>query len=92
MISYVNESKSLIYAFWMFEKEITKKKMNLKTVEDTQKCQNAYSYSLRASKFSVLKLTEIEIFWIYYTIPFGFCLILVLLGHNFSTFETTLFG
>ena len=30
---------------------------------------------LRASKFSVLKLTEIVIFWVYYTIPFGFCLI-----------------
>ena len=30
---------------------------------------------LRASKFSVLKLTEIVILWVYYTIPFGFSLI-----------------
>ena len=30
---------------------------------------------LRASKFSGLKLTEIVIFWVYYTIPFGFSLI-----------------
>ena len=27
---------------------------------------------LRASKFSVLKLIEIVILWVYYTIPFGF--------------------
>ena len=27
---------------------------------------------LRASKFSVLKLIEIVISWVYYTIPFGF--------------------
>ena len=30
---------------------------------------------LSASKFSVLKLTEIVILWVYYTIPFGFSLI-----------------
>ena len=30
---------------------------------------------LRASKFSVLKLTEIVILWVYFTIPFGFSLI-----------------
>ena len=29
---------------------------------------------LRASKFSVLKLIEIVIVWVYYTIPFGFSL------------------
>ena len=29
---------------------------------------------LRASKFSVLKLIEIVILWVYYTIPFGFSL------------------
>ena len=27
---------------------------------------------LRASKFAVLKLIEIVILWVYYTIPFGF--------------------
>ena len=27
---------------------------------------------LRASKFAVLKLREIVILWVYYTIPFGF--------------------
>ena len=30
---------------------------------------------LRASKFFVLKLTEIVILWVFYTIPFGFSLI-----------------
>ena len=30
---------------------------------------------LRASKFSVLKLSEIVILWVYYTFPFGFSLI-----------------
>ena len=34
---------------------------------------------LRASKFSVLKLYEIVILWVYYTIPFGFSLF----GHSF---------
>ena len=29
---------------------------------------------LRASKFSVLKLAEIVMLWVYYTIPFGFSL------------------
>ena len=38
----------------------------------------------RASKFSVLKLIEIVILWVYYTIPFGFSLFLALLGHQFS--------
>ena len=33
------------------------------------------SQRLRASKLSVLKLTEIMIFWIYYTILFGFSVI-----------------
>ena len=32
------------------------------------------SYRLRASTFSVLKLFEIVILWVYYTIPFGFSL------------------
>ena len=32
------------------------------------------SYCLRASKFSVIKLFEIVILWVYYTIPFGFSL------------------
>ena len=44
---------------------------------------------LRASKFSVLKLTEIVILLVYYTIPFGFSLFLALFGHHFSN---TLFG
>ena len=35
---------------------------------------------LRASKFYVLKLTEIVILWVYYTIPFGFSLIRHFLG------------
>ena len=38
-----------------------------------------------------LKLIEIVILWVYQTIPFVFCLNLALFGHNFSTFETTLF-
>ena len=46
----------------------------------------------RASKFSELKFTEIVILWVYYTIPFDFSLFLALLGHQFSTFGTTLFG
>ena len=41
---------------------------------------------LRASKFSVLKLTEIVILWVYYTIPIGFSLFLALFEHHFSTF------
>ena len=32
------------------------------------------SWRLRASKFSVLKLIEIVILWVYYTIPFGLSL------------------
>ena len=41
---------------------------------------------LRASKFSVLKLAEIVILWVYYTMPFGFTLFLALFRHHFSTF------
>ena len=40
---------------------------------------------LRASKFSVLKLTEIIISWVYYTIPNGFSLFRHF-RHHFSTF------
>ena len=39
---------------------------------------------LRASKLSVLKLTEIVILWVNYTIPFGFCLFLALSGFIFQ--------
>ena len=39
---------------------------------------------LRASKFSVLKLTEIVILWVYYTIPFCFSL--------FGTFWASVFN
>ena len=39
---------------------------------------------LGASKFSVLKLIEIVILWVYYTIPFGFSL--------FYHFRTTIFN
>ena len=38
---------------------------------------------LRASKFSVFKLTEIVIVWVYYTILFGFSLIWHFLGITF---------
>ena len=41
---------------------------------------------LRASKFSVFKLTEIVIMWVYYTIPIGFSLFLALFGHHFLNF------
>ena len=41
---------------------------------------------LRASKFAVLKLTEIVILWVYYTIPFGFSLFWHLLGITFQLF------
>ena len=34
----------------------------------------------------LLKLLEIEILRVYYTIPFGFSLFLVLFGHYFSAF------
>ena len=47
---------------------------------------------LRASKFSVLKLTEIVMLWVYNTIPFGFSSFWHFLGHQLLTFETTLFG
>ena len=48
---------------------------------------------LRASKFAVLKLIEIVILWVYYTIPFCF----IFFRHfwdiiYFSTFSTTFFG
>ena len=46
---------------------------------------------LRASKFFVLKLIEIVILWVYYTIPLAYLLILALSGHQFPSFETTLF-
>ena len=39
---------------------------------------------LRASKFFVLKLTEIVILWVYNTIPFGFSLIWHFWGINFQ--------
>ena len=39
---------------------------------------------LRASKFSVLKLTEIVILWVYYPIPFGFSSIRHFLGITFQ--------
>ena len=39
--------------------------------------------------FPCLKLIEIVILWVYYTIPFGFSLFLALFGHYFSTFYTT---
>ena len=45
---------------------------------------------LRAIK--LLKLTEIEILWVYYTIPFGLSLIGHFFWHHFSTFCITLFG
>ena len=42
----------------------------------------------RTSKVFLIKLIEIVILWVYYTIPFGFSLQLVwtLFGHQFSTF------
>ena len=42
---------------------------------------------LRASKFSVLDLIEIEISWIYYTAPFGFGLFQQFLGISFQLFK-----
>ena len=42
------------------------------------------SWRLRASKFSVLKLIEIVILWVYYTIPFCFSLLLALSGNHFN--------
>ena len=47
------------------------------------------SKRLSASKLSELKLFQIVILWVYYTIPFGFSLFLVRLGHLFSIFENT---
>ena len=47
---------------------------------------------LRASKFSVFKLTEIVFLWVLLHHPSWLQLVLALLGHQFSTFETTLFG
>ena len=46
----------------------------------------------RRIKIFRVKIDWIVILWVYYTIPFGFCLILALFGHNFSIFETTMFG
>ena len=42
---------------------------------------------LRASQFSVLKLIEIVILWVYYTIPFDFSLFRHILGINFLLFK-----
>ena len=42
------------------------------------------AWRLRASEFSVLKLIEIVILWVYYTIPFGFSLVLALSGNHFN--------
>ena len=42
---------------------------------------------LRASKFFVLKLTEIVILWVYYTIPFGFSLFWHFSGINFQLWK-----
>ena len=47
---------------------------------------------LRASKFAVLKLIEIVILWVYYTIPFGFGFFRHFWDIFFSTFSTTFFG
>ena len=44
-------------------------------------------WRLRASKFSVLKLIEIVILWVYYTIPFGLSLIWPFWGITFQLFE-----
>ena len=41
---------------------------------------------MRASKLSVLKLTEIISLWVYYTIPFGFTLFRHLLEHQFLNY------
>ena len=41
-----------------------------------------------ASKLFVLKLIEIVILWVYYTIPSGFSFLTVL-GHHFPIFHTT---
>ena len=41
--------------------------------------------------FSVLKLIEIVILWVHYTIPFGSAC-LGNFGHHLSTFKITLFG
>ena len=50
------------------------------------KC-TANQYGLFAKQCgSTIKLTEIVILWVYYTIPFRFSLILALLGYHFSTF------
>ena len=43
-------------------------------------------------KFSVLKLFEIVILWVYYTIPFSFSLFKALLRHHLSSFKISLFG
>ena len=42
------------------------------------------SWRLRASKLPVLKWIEIVILWVYYTIPFGFCLIWHFSGITFQ--------
>ena len=45
------------------------------------------SYVLKASKFSVLKLIEIAILWVYYIIPFGFSLFRHFWGIAFQRFK-----
>ena len=47
---------------------------------------------LKASKFSVLKLIEIVILWVYYTIPFGFSFFRHFWGIIFQFLSTTFFG
>ena len=47
-------------------------------------CDECESYLLESIKFSVLKLIEIVILWVYYTIPFGFSLFRHLLGITFQ--------
>ena len=46
---------------------------------------------LRASKFSVLKLIEIVILWVYYTIPVGLSFIRHFYWYDFSSVTTTFF-
>ena len=42
---------------------------------------------VRASNLSVIKLIEILILWVYYTIPFGFSLFRPFFGYHFSTLK-----
>ena len=54
------------------------------TCSQVLRSTSVYSSRLRASKFPVIKLTEIAILWVYYTIPFGFSLIWHILGITFQ--------